>query len=50
METSTFSFCWSALISLIVAGNEAKAPSITVTELPTSKSRTFTSGFAFLST
>src|SRR3954447_15002997 len=49
METSTFNFCWSALISLIDAGSEANAPSVTVTESPTSKSRTRTSGLAFFS-
>ena len=49
IETSTLSFCWSALISLIVAGSEAKAPSVTVTESPSSKSRTLISGFDFFS-
>src|SRR5262249_9365246 len=50
IETSALSFCWSALISLIVAGREANGPSMTVTESPTSKSSTRTSGFApFLS-
>src|SRR5437764_2229505 len=47
IDTSTFSFCWSALISLIVAGSEANAPSVTVTESPTSKSSTLISGLAF---
>src|SRR5205814_1413779 len=46
IETSTLSFCWSALISLIVAGSEAKAPSVTVTESPISKSSTLISGLA----
>ena len=49
METRTLSFCWSALISLIVAGSEANAPSVTVTESPTSKSSTLTSGFFLVS-
>src|SRR5918994_990336 len=40
METSTCSFCCSALISLIVAGSVANGPSITVTDSPTSKSTT----------
>src|SRR3712207_9483429 len=38
METSTCSFCCSALISLMVAGRVAKGPSMTVTDSPTSKS------------
>src|SRR3954464_515855 len=37
METSTCSFCCSALISLIVAGSVANGPSMTVTDSPTSK-------------
>ena len=40
METSTCSFCCSALISLIVAGRVANGPSMTVTDSPTSKSTT----------
>ena len=32
IETSTFNFCWSALISLIEAGSDANAPSVTVTD------------------
>jgi hypothetical protein len=43
MDTNTFNFCWSALISEIVAGSEANAPSVTVTESPTSKSTTLIS-------
>src|SRR6476619_4130183 len=38
MDTSTLSFCCSALTSLIEAGNVAKGPSMTVTDSPTSKS------------
>src|SRR3712207_3372450 len=38
MDTSTCSFCCSALISLMVAGSVAKGPSMTVTDSPTSKS------------
>src|SRR3712207_506852 len=38
IETSTCSFCCSALISLMVAGSVAKGPSMTVTDSPTSKS------------
>src|SRR4051794_32457341 len=40
METSTCSFCCSALISLMVAGRVANGPSMTVTDSPTSKSTT----------
>src|SRR3954454_495202 len=40
IETSTCSFCCSALISLIVAGRVANGPSMTVTDSPTSKSTT----------
>src|SRR3712207_9511011 len=40
MDTSTCSFCCSALISLIVAGSVANGPSMTVTDSPTSKSTT----------
>src|SRR6476660_5928427 len=40
IETSTCSFCCSALISLIVAGSVANGPSMTVTDSPTSKSTT----------
>ena len=39
------SFCWSALISAMVPCSEANAPSVTVTESPTSKSSTLTSAF-----
>jgi hypothetical protein len=42
IETSTFSFWASGLISLIDAGSVANAPSVTVTESPTSKSMTLT--------
>src|SRR3954467_1420414 len=38
IDTSTFSFCASALTSLIVAGSVANGPSMTVTDSPTSKS------------
>src|SRR5205807_9177674 len=38
IDTSTLSFWPSALTSLIVAGNVANGPSITVTDSPTSKS------------
>ena len=38
MDTSTLSFCCSALTSLIDAGNVANGPSMTVTDSPTSKS------------
>src|SRR3954469_6636708 len=40
METSTCSFCCSALISLMVAGRVANGPSMTVTDSPISKSTT----------
>src|SRR5450756_1405302 len=38
IETSTFSFCPSALISEIVAGSVSNGPSVTVTDSPTVKS------------
>src|SRR6476646_2025860 len=38
MDTSTLSFCCSALTSLIDAGSVANGPSMTVTDSPTSKS------------
>src|SRR6476620_2988181 len=38
METRTLSFCASALTSLMVAGNVANGPSLTVTDSPTEKS------------
>src|SRR3954471_15815773 len=38
METSTCSFCCSALISLMVAGRVANGPSMTVIDSPISKS------------
>src|SRR4051794_41954177 len=40
METSTWSFCCSGLISLMVAGSVANGPSMTVTDSPTSNSTT----------
>src|SRR5687767_12030177 len=40
IDTSTCSFCCSALISLMVAGRVANGPSMTVTDSPTSKSTT----------
>src|SRR3954464_6635239 len=38
METRTWSFCCSGLISLMVAGSVANGPSMTVTDSPTSNS------------
>src|SRR3712207_5428142 len=46
MDTSTCSFCCSALISLIVAGSVANGPSMTVTDSPTSKSTRVVGGAA----
>src|SRR5215210_2272336 len=40
IETSTWSFCCSGLISLMVAGSVANGPSMTVTDSPTSNSTT----------
>src|SRR6185312_8590516 len=45
IDTSTLSFCASTFTSLIVAGNVANGPSMTVTDSPTSKSTSIV-GFA----
>src|SRR3954453_17515090 len=48
MDTSTLSFCASALISDTGAGRGSNGPSMTVTDSPTSKSTTLTGAAALV--